>query len=87
MTHVLSGVSTRLPTSNRPHTPKAPFPYSSEEVTFENAAAKDLKVKENPPNVKLAGALTLPKGDGTFPAVVLVSGSGPQDRDETIFEH
>ena len=33
---------------------------------------------------KLPGTLTLPKGDGPFPAVVLVHGSGPNDRDETI---
>jgi pimeloyl-ACP methyl ester carboxylesterase len=79
----------KLPVANRPQTPKGPFPYPTEEVTFENAAAKDLtaKDKDNPPNVKLAGTLTLPKGDGPFPAVVLVSGSGPQDRDETLFEH
>jgi hypothetical protein len=66
-----------MPTLNRPQTPKAPFPYPSDEVEFENAAAK----------IKLAGTLTLPKGDGPFPAVVLVSGSGPQDRDETLFGH
>lgn len=77
----------KLPTSNRPQTPKAPFPYPTEDVEFENKEAKDLSVKDNPPNVKLAGTLTLPKGDGPFPAVVLVSGSGPQDRDETLFEH
>lgn len=77
----------KMPTMNRPQTPKAPFPYPTEDVTFENVAAKDLNVKENPPNVTLAGTLTLPKGDGPFPAVVLVSGSGPQDRDETLFGH
>ncbi len=67
----------KLPSINRPQTPKAPFPYPSEDVTFENAGAK----------ITLAGTLTLPKGDGPFPAVVLVSGSGPQDRDETLFDH
>jgi pimeloyl-ACP methyl ester carboxylesterase len=66
-----------LSTSNRPQTPKAPFPYRSEEVTYDNTAAK----------VKLAGTLTLPKGDGPFPAVLLITGSGPQDRDETILGH
>ncbi|MCU0702602.1 MAG: lysophospholipase [Fimbriiglobus sp.] len=76
-----------LPTLNRPQTPKAPFPYPTEDVTFENKEAKDLSVKDDPPNVKLAGTLTLPKGNGPFPAVVLVSGSGPQDRDETLFGH
>ncbi len=67
----------KLPTAKRPQTPKKPYPYPSEDVTFANESAK----------IKLAGTLTLPKGDGPFPAVVLVSGSGPQDRDETLFEH
>jgi pimeloyl-ACP methyl ester carboxylesterase len=67
----------KLPVANRPQTPKAPFPYPTEEVSFDNATAK----------ITLAGTLTLPKGDGPFPAVVLVSGSGPQDRDETLFDH
>lgn len=35
----------------------------------------------------LPGTLTLPEGDGPFPAVVLVHGSGPNDRDETIYEN
>lgn len=61
----------------RPQTPQPPFPYRSEDVVFRNAAA----------DVTLAGTLTLPEGDGPFPAVVLISGSGPQDRDETLFEH
>lgn len=62
---------------NRPQTPKPPFPYEAEEVEFEN------EVEE----IVLAGTLTLPKGDGPFPAAVLITGSGPQDRDEMIFEH
>jgi pimeloyl-ACP methyl ester carboxylesterase len=62
---------------NRPQTPRPPFPYAATDVTFENSEAK----------VILAGTLTLPSGPGPFPAVVLISGSGPQDRDETIFEH
>lgn len=61
----------------RPQTPQPPFPYVSEEVAFRNTAA----------DVTLAGTLTYPEGDGPFPAVVLISGSGPQDRDETLFEH
>ena len=59
----------------RPQEPKPPFPYDVEEVTFENG------------EVTLAGTLTLPTGDGPFPAAILVSGSGPQDRNEEIFEH
>lgn len=61
----------------RPQTPKGPFPYNEEEVTFPNKTA----------NIELAGTLTYPKGDGKFPAVVMVTGSGAQDRDETIFKH
>ena len=46
-------------------------------MTFENVKAQ----------VKLAGTLTRPDGRGPFPALVLISGSGPQDRDETLFGH
>lgn len=60
----------------RPQTPKPPFPYSAEEVAFDSA-----------PGVKLAGALTLPPGSGPFPAVILITGSGAQDRDETLAGH
>lgn len=62
---------------NRPQTPQAPFPYVTEEVTFTSQS----------PNVTLSGTLTLPKGDGPFPTVILITGSGPQDRDERILEH
>lgn len=61
----------------RPQEPKKPYPYLDEDVVF------DSKAKD----VKLAGTLTRPKGDGPFPAVVLISGSGPQDRDETLMGH
>lgn len=61
----------------RPQTPKAPFPYRSEEVKFQN----------KPVSLTLAGTLTLPEGSGPFPAVILISGSGPQDRDETLQGH
>lgn len=59
----------------RPQEPKPPFPYSAEEVTYTNGG------------VKLAGTLTLPPGDGPFPAVVMITGSGAQDRDETLLGH
>lgn len=65
------------PPSSRPQEPKRPYPYREEEVTVENAAAK----------LKLAGTLTLPNGDGPFAAAVLLTGSGPQDRDESIMGH
>ena len=61
---------------SRPQTPKPPFPYRTEEVTVDSA-----------PGVKLAGSLTLPQGKGPFPAVVMITGSGAQDRDETILGH
>lgn len=61
----------------RPQLPVKPYPYNEEEVTFENKNA----------NIKLAGTLTFPKGGGNYPAVVLVTGSGRQDRDESLFEH
>lgn len=59
----------------RPQEPKPPFPYQIEEVGFQNGA------------VSLAGTLTIPPGTGPFPAVLLISGSGLQDRDETVFGH
>ncbi|MFO0547569.1 MAG: alpha/beta fold hydrolase [Polyangiaceae bacterium] len=60
----------------RPQTPKPPFPYESREVTV-----------DAPEDGKLAGTLTYPKGQGPFPAVLLISGSGQQDRDNTIYGH
>ena len=62
---------------NRPQRPVGPFPYDAEEVTFEN----------NADNLTLAGTLTIPKKPGRHPVVVLISGSGPQDRDESLMEH
>lgn len=52
--------------------PEEPAPYRSEEVSFENE------------DVRLAGTLTVPEGTGPFPGVVLITGSGPQDRDEVV---
>lgn len=66
-----------IPSSVRPQTPKKPYPYAEEDVVIDRAEA----------HVRLGGTLTLPKAKGPFPAVVLISGSGAQDRDETIFEH
>lgn len=62
---------------NRPQEPKGPFPYTSHEVTFQSEAG----------GVRLAGTLLLPAGESPFPAVALVTGSGPQDRDETLMGH
>ena len=55
-----------------------PLPYRSEDLVFANPSAK---------GVKLSGTLTLPKGPGPFPAVVLIAGSGPQARDENLLGH
>jgi len=64
-------------TIKRPQEPKEPFPYRIEEVVFKNIDA----------GIRLAGTLTLPPSEGTFPAVLLLSGSGAQDRDEAAFGH
>ena len=61
----------------RPQEPLKPSPYYSEDVTFQNTKT----------NISLSGTLTFPKKDGLFPAVILISGSGPQNRDEEVFGH
>ena len=61
----------------RPQNPLKPYPYREEEVAFPSSAA----------GVTLAGTLTVPQGKGPFPAVVLISGSGPNDRDEMLLGH
>jgi uncharacterized protein len=61
----------------RPQSPKPPFPYVVREIKFSNTQAE----------IELSGTLSMPEGYGPFPALVLVSGSGPQDRDETILGH
>ncbi len=63
--------------TRRPQEPTEPFPYLAEDVVFPNASA----------DIELAGTLTLPSGPGPYPAAVLISGSGPQNRDEEIFRH
>ena len=60
-----------------PQEPELPYPYKVEEVTFINTNA----------NIKLSGTLTLPKTSGTYTSVILVSGSGPQNRDEELMGH
>lgn len=66
-----------LETPKRPQEPQKPFPYYSEDVTFSNPTA----------NITLAGTLTLPQKEGIFPVAILISGSGPQNRDEELFNH
>lgn len=62
----------------RPQEPVKPYPYKEEEVTFKNKQTND---------VTLAGTLTIPEGKGPFTAVILVTGSGPQDRNEALLGH
>ena len=68
---------TKVETIIRPQDPERPFPYHEEEVRFVNDDA----------GITLAGILTIPEGDGPFPGVVLISGSGPQNRNEEIMNH
>jgi len=62
---------------NRPQTPQPPYPYICKDVTFVNKKAK----------INLAGTLTIPDTTKVWPVVVLVSGSGPQDRNEELLKH
>lgn len=62
---------------NRPQMPSPPFAYDTKEITFYNDKA----------DINLSGTLTIPKGKAKYPTVILVTGSGPQDRDETIAGH
>jgi len=61
----------------RPQEPKSAISYDVEEVKYSNLTA----------NVTLAGTLTLPRSEKPSPAVLLIAGSGPIDRDETVFGH
>ncbi|MBD5200240.1 MAG: alpha/beta fold hydrolase [Bacteroidales bacterium] len=69
---------TELKKSNRPQTPLPPFPYKTEEVVIKNEKG----------GTALAGTLIIPKNtDNSTPIVIMVSGSGQQNRDEEVFEH
>ena len=61
----------------RPQNPEPPFAYDEREVAYTSEAD----------GTKLAGTLTVPRGDGPFPAVLLITGSGAQNRDEEVFGH
>lgn len=67
----------KTPDFSRMQDPVKPYPYVEEEVAYENKAA----------GVNLSGTLTLPRSEGQFPAVILITGSGSQNRDEEIFGH
>ena len=62
---------------NRPQEPKPPFPYKSTDTTFTNDIAK----------IRLAGTLTIPEEPGPFPTVILITGSGAQNRNEELMGH
>ena len=65
------------PEVNRPQLPHEPYPYETREI-----------VSMHPDETHvLAGTLTVPKGEGPFPCAILISGSGQQDRDESVFGH
>ena len=66
----------------RPQEPKPPFPYTEEAVTLISSS----KLKDGK-NVTLSGTLTMPEGAGPFPAVMMLSGSGAQDRNEALMGH
>src|SRR5687768_3116445 len=71
-------IQKHTPSTTRAQEPKGPFPYSSEEVTFTNASA----------NITLSGTLTIPSShDKKLPALILISGSGPQNRDGEWLGH
>lgn len=74
---VLSRDVARAEKRHRPQEPERPYPYHDEEVVIQNTEDK----------LTLAGTLTLPKTEGPHPAVILISGSGPQNRDEEVFGH
>jgi pimeloyl-ACP methyl ester carboxylesterase len=61
----------------RPQNPKKPYPYDEEDVIYDNPKSGN----------KLAGTLTLPRSPGPHPVVLLITGSGPQDRDEALLGH
>ncbi|MEX2602040.1 MAG: alpha/beta fold hydrolase [Balneolaceae bacterium] len=62
---------------HRPQEPVRPYPYLEEEVSIHNQVD----------GITLAGTLTLPEAGGSFPVLILISGSGPQNRNQEIFGH
>ncbi|MBL0267748.1 MAG: alpha/beta fold hydrolase [Chitinophagaceae bacterium] len=61
----------------RPQQPLPPFPYQSEDLIYANADS----------SLRFGATITIPEGKGPFPAVVLISGSGPQNRNEELMGH
>lgn len=71
------GAATIAAPPRRPQNPVKPYPYREEDLTYENRQT----------GIKLAATLTVPQGKGPFPAVALITGSGAQDRDESLLGH
>lgn len=72
------GRESSIPELKRPQTPKAPFSYNSNDITFKNDVEGNL----------LAGTISTPKDfNKKSPILVMITGSGAQNRDEEIFEH
>lgn len=67
----------KAPDTSRPQDPKKPFPYAEDEITFENKKAR----------ITLAGTLTCPKTKGPHPVALLISGAGPNDRNQALGGH
>jgi pimeloyl-ACP methyl ester carboxylesterase len=61
----------------RPQTPVPPFPYITEDLLYQNADK----------SISYGATITIPQGKGPFPAVLLLTGSGQQNRDEEILGH
>ena len=74
---VLERVSEEDVTPRRPQNPVEPYPYLAEDITYPNPDGGHT----------MAGTFTRPTEGGPFPAVILISGSGPQDRDEALMDH
>jgi pimeloyl-ACP methyl ester carboxylesterase len=62
---------------SKPQDPKEPFPYEVKEVVFKNTED----------NINIAGTLTIPENDGDYPLIILLNGSGAQNRDSEILGH
>ncbi len=74
--HILQTSASSLP-KPRPQTPVPPYAYNSEDAEYDNADK----------SVHFGATFTYPKTGGPFVTAILITGSGQQDRDETIIEH
>ncbi len=85
--------TTEAPVLVRPQEPREPFPYTSEEAVYSFDPENIRETFTLGPSdggegsITMHGTLTVPPGEGPFPAVLLITGSGAQDRDETLMEH